>query len=182
MQKKVKLVGLSGSLRKNSYNTAILKNIQSFLPDEVELEILDISKLPFYSEDIETLQNSVVEEFYTKISNVDGFVFANPEYNFSVAPVLKNAIDWASRLKSRPLSGKPLAIVSASLSPFGGIRAQYHLRQIVIGLNLIPLNNPEVAIPSCHTRFDQDGTITDEFSLKVLKDLIHKLILEATKK
>ncbi|HHU28985.1 TPA: NAD(P)H-dependent oxidoreductase [bacterium] len=174
---KIKLIGLSGSLRKGSYNTLLLENTKKLLPEGVELEIVDISNIPFFSEDLEANDYpKVVEELNQKLGEADGFVIATPEYNFSYAPVVKNALDWASRAENAPLFGKHAAIISASPSPFGGARGQYHLRQVFVSLNLIPVNKPEVMVMSSHNKFDENGNLTDEFALKLLKELVHNLV------
>lgn len=176
---KIKLIGLSGSLRKGSHNTLLLKNIEKMLPSDVEMEIVDISNIPFFNEDLEANDYpSVVTALNEKLGSADGFVIATPEYNFSYAPVVKNALDWASRAKNAPLFGKHVAIVSASLSPFGGARGQYHLRQVFVSTNLKPINKPEVMVMSSHTKFDENGNLTDEFAIKLLKELMQNLANE----
>jgi chromate reductase len=182
MEKQVKLIALSGSLRKGSHNTLLLKNAAKLLPANTSMEILDISAVPFFNEDLEGA-NAIpaVKDVLAKLKEADGFVIATPEYNFSYAPVVKNVLDWASRDKAAPLYGKKVAVMSASPSPFGGARGQYQLRQVFVSLNLIPINKPEVMVMASHTKFDEEGNLKDEFALKLIKELMENLVAEIRK-
>lgn len=122
-----------------------------------------------------------VEAFKKKLAEADGILIATPEYNYSIPPVLKNALDWASRGKEPPLYGKPLAILSASPGMLGGARAQYHLRQVCVSLNLIPVNKPEVMISSAHTKVSAEGVLEDERALRGIQELLEALILNIRK-
>lgn len=173
----IKVVGFTGSLRRNSYNEAALKYAKTILPDNVELDILDLSDIPFFNEDIEAEGlPAVVSDFKDKLSKADAVIISTPEYNFSIPPVLKNALDWASRGDVLPLYGKPLAIMSASLSMLGGSRVQYHLRQVCVSLNLIPLNKPEVFIGNASANFDEASNLIDERTKKSIEGLVKALI------
>lgn len=177
MDKNIKLIGISGSLRKGSYNTLTLLNAKELLPNNASLEVVDISGLPIYNEDLEALGTpEIVNNFVKKLEEADGFVISTPEHNLSVSAALKNALDWVSRAQSRPLSGKPVAVMSASVGVFGGIRGQSHLRQILLILNPIIINGPEVAIMSAQNRFDQNGKLNDDFSKKLISDLMKNLV------
>lgn len=103
-------------------------------------------------------------------------LIATPEYNYSIPPVLKNALDWASRENNPVLRGKPVGIMSASPSIFGGARAQYHLRQVCVVLDLLPLNKPEVFIINAHTKFDEKGNLTDDRSRTAIDNLMRELV------
>ncbi|MGE4272175.1 MAG: NADPH-dependent FMN reductase [Desulfitobacterium sp.] len=176
MSNVMKIIGISGSLRRNSYNTAALKAAQELQPEGVFIEIADISQIPFFNEDIEAEGvPSVVEEFKKKIVAADALLIATPEYNYSIPPALKNALDWASRA-GKPLDGKALGIMSASTGMLGGARVQYHLRQVCVGLNLQPLNKPEVFIMNAHTKFDKNGTLNDDFTRNAISKLIQGLV------
>lgn len=177
MGKKVKIVGFTGSLRKNSFNKATLVAAKQLVPEDATLEIMDLADIPFFNEDVEAagLPESVAE-FKKKLADADALLIATPEYNFSIPPVLKNALDWASRGHELPLFGKPLAIMSASPSFLGGARVQYHLRQVCVSINLIPINKPEVFISSAHTKFDESGNLTDEFTKTAIADLLKALV------
>lgn len=173
----IKILGISGSLRRNSYNSAALRAAKELLPEGVLLEFANLSGIPFFNEDLEEEGTpTVVEEFKKKIISCDALLIATPEYNYSITPVLKNALDWASRGESQPLYGKPLAIMSASLGIFGGARSQYHLRQICVMLNLQPVNKPEVFIMNANTKFDSEGKLRDEFLRNEIAKLLQALV------
>jgi chromate reductase len=177
MGKDIKIVGFTGSLRRKSFNRAALQAAQELLPAGASLEILDLAAIPFFNEDLEAEGvPEVVASFKQKIAKADALLIATPEYNYSIPPVLKNALDWASRGTGSPLSGKPTAIMSASPGMFGGARAQYHLRQVCVILNLEPLNRPEVFIMGAHTKFDQDGKLTDDYTRQAITKLLEALV------
>ncbi|KLU60974.1 FMN-dependent NADPH-azoreductase [Peptococcaceae bacterium CEB3] len=177
MSANVKILGFTGSLRRKSYNMAALRAAKDLLPEGASLEIADLAPIPFFNEDVEAV--GVPEEvvrFKQKIAAADALLIATPEYNYSIPPVLKNALDWASRGTDLPLYGKHLAILSASTGMFGGARAQYHLRQVCVGLNLLPLNKPEVFIMRANTKFDEVGNLTDEFTRQAISRLLQALV------
>lgn len=172
----VKIVGLCGSLRKHSYNQGALRAALQLLPEGVELEILDLSALPFYNEDLDKGElPEAVTTFKEKVLAADALLMATPEYNYSVPPVLKNALDWASRDTRRPLVGKPAAMLSASPGALGGARVQYHLRQVGVGVNMQMLTRPEVFISFAGQKFDQEGNLTDEKTKEMIAKLIQAL-------
>lgn len=182
MGEKIKIIGISGSLRRESYNTAALKTASGLLPENAELEIADISKIPFFNEDVEAQgEPAAVKELKEKISGADAVLIATPEYNYSISGVLKNTIDWLSRGETKPLAGMPLAIISASKGIFGGVRAQNHLRQICVILDAKPLNKPEVFIMSAHNKFDSEGKLKDDFTKDLITKLMAELVSEAEK-
>ena len=172
----LRFLGISGSLRKGSFNTAALKAAAGLMPAGASLEIFDISGFPLYNEDVK-LQGfpEPVQKLREKIAEADGIVFATPEYNSSVSGVLKNAIDWASRPPEQPFNDKPVAIISASAGLFGATRAQHHLRQIGIFINMRFVNKPEVSIGGAAGKFDATGTLTDETTKGLIKDLMTEL-------
>lgn len=174
--KEIKLVGFTGSLRKGSYNMATLVAIKELLPKDVILEILDVSEIPFFSEDIESNPPESVKHIKEKIASADGVIIATPEYNYSIPPVLKNTLDWISRGEVTPLEGKPTIILSASIGMLGGARVQYHLRQVLVALDAATLNYPEVFIGKAHEKFDESGKLTDEKTKEVIKELVDTLI------
>lgn len=177
MDRKINIIGFSGSLRKNSYNKAALKAAKELLPEGVSLEIEDLSPIPFFNEDVEAEGiPQVVVEFKKKIAEADAILIATPEYNYSIPPVLKNALDWASRGKDAPVNGKPLAIMSASPSMFGGARVQYHLRQVCVGLNLMVINKPEVFIMYANKKFDEEGKLIDDYTRNAIAKLLLALV------
>jgi chromate reductase len=164
-------LGISGSLRKGSYNTMLLKTALSLVPEQVTTEIATISDFPLYNADLE-VANYPPSAMRVKeqIRKADALVIATPEYNYSMPGVLKNAIDWVSRPpKDSPFFEKPYAILSASTGILGGARAQYHLRQSSIFLNMYPLNRPEVIVAKAQDKFDADGNFTDEAGKELIK-------------
>ena len=185
----IHVLGFSGSLRKGSYNAALLRAASELLPEAMALEIFDLSPLPLYNADVETAGvPEVVKDFKSRIKAADALLIATPEYNYSIPGVLKNAIDWASRPpKDSPLNGKPLGIMGASGGTGGTIRAQMHLRQVCVFTNMLPLNRPEVLVTKAAEKFDAEGRLTDEATrkhvralLEALRDWTHKLRGEAT--
>lgn len=172
----IKILGISGSLRKGSFNTAALHAAMALAPDGVTITEADISEIPLYNEDLHAQgRPPSVERFRQQIRDADAILFVTPEYNYSVPGVLKNAIDWASRPPEQPFAGKPAAIMGASPGGIGTARAQYHLRQIAVFLDLKVLNKPEVMIGGAADRFDSDGKLTHEptreFLIKMLESL-----------
>jgi len=113
-----------------------------------------------------------VVEFGMRIAAADALLFVTPEYNYSIPGGLKNAIDWASRLPDQPFNKKPVAIMSASTGMLGGGRAQYHLRQSCVFLNMFPLNKPEVIISRAQEKFDAQGNLTDEPTREQIRKLL----------
>ncbi|MFG1297308.1 MULTISPECIES: NADPH-dependent FMN reductase [Xanthobacter] len=166
----MKWVVLVGSVRKGSYNAAIARALSGLAPEGVSVEILpSIALLPIYDGDIEA---AGIPESVTALSNAitgaDALVIVTPEYNYSVPGGLKNAIDWLSRLKEKPLKGKPTVLQSASMGGFGGARAQYHLRQVLVCLDVPVMNVPEVMVGQVHTKVT-DGTLTDQGTLSFIE-------------
>lgn len=178
----IKIAAFTGSLRKDSYNKAVLRAAGELLPDNAVIDIIDLADIPFLNEDEEAKGlPRTVKAFREKLFEADALLISTPEYNFSVPPVLKNALDWASRGEDLPLYGKPAAIVSASPSRLGGARVQYHLRQVCVSLNIIALNKPEVLIAHADEKFDREGKLTHERTRKSLSRLLEALV-ENTKK
>lgn len=174
----MKILGISGSLRKGSYNTALLRAAMGLLPDGVEMEIADISRFPLFNQELEANIPADILDFKGKVRQAGAILFAAPEYNYSISGVLKNAIDWGSRpYGDNSFDGKPAAIMSASVGMIGGARAQYHLRQIFVYLNLHPLNKPEVIVPLAMKKFDADGVLTDEETKAKVKEQLQALAM-----
>ncbi len=157
------VIGLSGSLRKGSLNTALLVAAQEIARPEMAIRIEDISQIPPFNSD--THQDSLpapVENLVTRIRAADAVLIATPEYNYSIPGVLKNAIDWISRADNQPFNGKPIGIMGASVGTLGTARAQYHLRQVFIFLNGMVMNRPEVFVGAAHKKLDAEGNLTDQ--------------------
>ncbi len=175
--KNIKILGFIGSLRRGSYNMSTLRAAAELAPEGTSIEIADLSEIPFLNEDEEAKGiPPAVEDFKRKIENSDALLISTPEYNFSIPPVLKNALDWASRGDSPPVKRKPTAIISASPGRLGGARVQYHLRQVCTALDMDTLNKPEVFVSKAHTKFDEDGNLTDERTKKSISKLIAVLV------
>jgi chromate reductase, NAD(P)H dehydrogenase (quinone) len=177
MADKIKILGIAGSLRKASYNRAALRAAQVLAPDDAEVEIIELDGIPSFSEDIEREPPAKVVELKAKIRAADAILFVTPEYNYSIPGVLKNAIDWASRPYGESAwDGKPVAVMGASVGTLGTARAQYHLRQVFVFLNMYALNRPEVMIANAAQRFDEQGNLTDETTKDLIRQLLQNLV------
>jgi chromate reductase len=177
MSKPLSIVGISGSLRKESYNTGLLKAAQEFAPKDVTIEILEIGNLPLFNQELEKNLPAEVQALKAKVEAADAVLFAVPEYNYSMTGVLKNAIDWLSRPYGKnSLDGKPAAIMSASVGNGAGAKAQYHLRQSFVFLNVHAVNRPEVMVPIAQDKFDAEGKIKDDHTREKVKELLAALI------
>ena len=164
----VALLGICGSLRKASINRALLEAIREVLPARVEMAICDKIDLPIFNNDLEDPPGVV--QLKAAIASADGVVFGVPEYNYSIPGGLKNALDWVSRPPPlSPLRGKPVGIVGAASGMSGTIRAQTHLRQMLLFSDSPCLNQPEVLIPRAHERFDSHGRLTDASTRALLE-------------
>jgi chromate reductase, NAD(P)H dehydrogenase (quinone) len=159
----VRILGISGSLRRGSFNTGVLRAALELAPPGMTIETCDISAIPLYNEDVrEQGFPPPVAELRARIKDADGLLLVTPEYNYSIPGVLKNAIDWASRPPEQPFEGKPIGIMGASAGAMGSGRAQYHLRQCFVFLNGLVMNRPEVMVPAAQTKFDPSGKLTDQ--------------------
>ncbi|AQY50200.1 NADPH-dependent FMN reductase [Listeria weihenstephanensis FSL R9-0317] len=170
----MKVAILVGSLRKNSFNKTLAEFIQKRYADKLDSEILDLN-LPLYNEDLESDLPADVVAFKEKVRNADAVLFVTPEYNHSISGVLKNGIDWASRI-TPDLTEKPGFIVGASMGGLGTVRAQMHLRQILdtMGMRILPAN--EVFIGAAHTKFDENGALIDEGTVAFIDSVVHNFV------
>ena len=166
----VRLVGVAGSLRKASLNRALLRALAAELPVGTTLELFErLAEIPTFDPD-STHEPPAVVALKQAVAAADGLVIATPEYNYSLPGVLKNAIDWASRPPATsPLRGKPVGILSAASGISGGMRAQYHLRQILVFTDSPAMLQPEVIIPRAQDRFDAAGELTDASTRELLR-------------
>jgi len=177
MNGKISILGFAGSLRKGSYNKALLRAALELLPEDAELEIFDLEGIPPYNQDLDNNLPPRVREFKEKIRTADAILVATPEYNYSMPGVLKNAIDWASRPPGdNSFEGKPAAIISASIGMLAGARAQYHLRQTFVFLDVHPINRPEVMVPFAADKIDANGKVTDEKTRQKIKESLKSLV------
>jgi chromate reductase, NAD(P)H dehydrogenase (quinone) len=172
-EKPLRFVVMVGSLRQGSYNAAIARALPALAPEGVTIAPLgSVGDFPLYNHDVQLKGfPAVVTAMAKAIAEADGVIFVTPEYNHSVPGVLKNAIDWISRLPNQPFAGKPVAIQSASPSLFGGLRAQLHLRHMFVFLDARALNKPEVIISQVNTKIDPStGELTDPATRGFLAD------------
>jgi chromate reductase len=163
-------------LRKRSFNSALLREAVRLAPDTLAIEIAEIGDLPLYDDDVrEKGYPPVVEALRKRATDAQAFLFATPEYNYSVSGVLKNAIDWLSRPPAPPTVGKPAAMMGASGGAGGTMRAQYHLRQIAVFLDMPCVMKPEVFVRQATNAFDAELKLTDETAIKGVRGLLDAL-------
>lgn len=176
MSTKTKILAISGSLRKDSYNTSLLTEMKRLAPEGVEIEVYVPSGLPLFSQDLEKEMPKEAKEFKEKIKKADGLIFASPEHNYTISAAMKNAIEWGNRpWGSNSFFNKPAAIVGASSSHFGTVRAQNHMRQIFQDLSVITFLWPTLMISNAKEKFD-DGKISDEQTKEKVEDIIEALV------
>ncbi|NSL53691.1 NADPH-dependent FMN reductase [Uliginosibacterium aquaticum] len=173
-----KLVGISGSLRKASCNSGLLRAAQEALPAGVTLEIADLTDVPFYNGDL-TEKPAAVKRVLAQIGAADALLLACPEYNYSVAPALKNILDWASREPDNALLAEKAVGLMGAGGGMGTSRSQYHLRQSCVFLNLHPLNKPEVFSNAFAGGFDAAGNVTDPKIREQVAGLVEALVVWA---
>jgi chromate reductase len=177
MERTVNILGFAGSLRKGSYNRALLRAALELPPKDARLEIFDLDGIPPFNQDLENQPSEKVKEFKAKIRAADAILIATPEYNYSMTGVLKNALDTASRpYRDNALDGKPIAIMGASPGMLGTARAKYHLRQSCVFLNMYPLNRPEVMVPFAQDKVDKEGKVTDQKTREKIRELLESLL------
>jgi len=176
MADKTNVLAFCGSLRKGSYNRMALNAAIAMAPQGMRIETAEIGNLPLFNQDIQDKGfPAEVQALAAKVAAADAVLFVTPEYNYSVPGVLKNAIDWISRVPNQPFNEKPVAMMGASTGRIGTARAQYHLRQSMVFLNAFPLNRPEVMIGPAQEKFDQNGKLADEATGKFIVKLLEAL-------
>lgn len=172
---KLKIGVLVGSLKKESVNRAVFETVKEICPKDMELNEIKIGNLPLFNQDYENDLPRVVINFKKNILESDAILFITPEYNYSVPGSLKNAIDWGSRpYGDNSWNNKPATIMSASGGMLGGVRAQYHLRQMFVFVNIVALNMPEVMIPRAPEKIE-NGKIIDEYTIKKIAEQLEAL-------
>lgn len=170
------VLALVGSLREKSYNAAALRAAQELAPEGMQIQTAELAEIPPYNDDLRQQgYPPSVQTLREQVRAADALLFVTPEYNYSVPGVLKNAIDWVSRPPDQPFAGKPAAIIGASMGSIGTARAQYHLRQIGVFVDLHFLNKPEVLIASARDRFDDQGRLTHEPTREMIGKLLAAL-------
>lgn len=177
MNKPIRILGIAGSLRRLSYNRGALRAATELAPEGATVEVFELDGLPAFNQDEDQNPPAQVVELKKRIREADAILFVTPEYNYSIPGVLKNAIDWASRpYGDSAWNGKPAAIMGASVGAIATARAQYHLRQMMVFLNMFPINQPEVMIGNAGEKFDQDGNLTDEKTKDYIRQLLQNLV------
>ncbi len=174
----MKVLAISGSLRRDSHNTALLRSAGELLPEGVDLEHWDgLKAVPPYDED-DDLESApaAVAALRDAVAGADAILFATPEYNHSIPGQLKNALDWASRpLATNPLRNKPVAVVGASMGAFGAVWAQAELRKVLAATGARVVEG-EVAVGHAQTKFDAEGRLEDEALREQLAEVVHALV------
>ena len=177
MNEQISILGFAGSLRRGSYNRALLRAALELVPNGAKLDVFKLDGIPPFNGDLESSPPETVKEFKRRIKAADALLIVTPEYNYSVPGVLKNAIDWASRpYGDNAFEGKPVAMMSASTGMLGGARAQYHLRQSFVFLNMYPVNKPEVFVSFAFQKFDDKGRLLDEKTKELIRELLDNLV------
>jgi len=175
----IQLVGMSGSLRKGSYNTMLLKAAAQLLPTDVSMDVVSIEDIPLYNADLDLpaakQRPESVEHFRKMLTDADGILISSPEYNYSIPGGLKNAIDWASRGEDSPLLRKPIAVIGATTGLWGTARMQVAFHNVFLYLDMKPVYKPEVLVAQAEKKFDQGGNLIDEMGKKLVKQKLEAL-------
>ncbi|HWN88758.1 MAG TPA: NAD(P)H-dependent oxidoreductase [Chitinophagaceae bacterium] len=179
MSEFIQFVGMSGSLRKGSYNTMLLKAAAQLLPTDVSMDIVSIEDIPLYNADLDLpaakQRPEVVDHFRKMLTDADGILISSPEYNYSIPGGLKNAIDWASRGEDSPLLRKPVAVIGATTGLWGTVRMQMSFHNIFLFLDMKPVYKPEVLVAQAEKKFSKDGNLIDELAKKLVKQKLEAL-------
>lgn len=182
MRTPLRVLALSGSLRRGSYNTATLRAAQELAPDGMTIDIAGIAAIPMFDQDVEHAGwPSTAVDLAADVTRADALLIATPEYNHSFSAPIKNALDWLSRTPPGAAAGqyvlarKPVALLGASSGRSGTGRAQLHLRQVFAYLDMLPVNQPEVLIDNAASRFDADGKLTDAPTGDFIRSLLERL-------
>jgi chromate reductase len=177
MSRQVRILGIAGSLRRDSYNRATLRAATELVPEGATIESFELDGIPGFNQDDEQNPPAKIAELKRRVREANAILFVTPEYNYSVPGVLKNAIDWASRpYGDNAWDGKPAAIMGTSVGAIGTARAQYHLRQMMVFLNMFPVNQPEVMIANASERFDAARNLTDDATKEFIRQLLGSLV------
>lgn len=177
MKKPFRILGIAGSLRRQSYNRSALLAAQQLAPAGVTVDVFELDGIPLFNEDDERQPPAKVIDLKERLRGADAVLIVTPEYNYSIPGVLKNAIDWVSRpYGENAWNEKPVAIMGASIGRFGTARAQYHLRQVLLALNMYVINRPEVMIGNATEHFDAEGNLTDASARRLIRELLQNLV------
>lgn len=179
MSDSLHIVGICGSIRKDSYNRMLLDHARQSLPAGTRYTEADITSVPYYNQDMESDLPASVLALSQLIASADGILISSPEYNFSFPGVLKNAIEWLSRpATGRVLARKPMALMGASTGNFGPARGYMQLRQVLYAAEAEPVLRPEVFVSNAMSKFDAQGQLTDPMAQDFVQKLIANLILD----
>lgn len=179
MSDTLNVIAVTGSLRRKSYNTQLLKILQDRAPDGMNIDIFGrMTEIPVFNQDILDDDGfpSAVDELRQKLAAADGLVIASPEYNHAVSCVTKNMIDWVSRPPDQPFKAKPIAITGAGLGKLGTALGQYSLRHCFVFLDGRVMNTPEVFVGQANNLFDENGNITDEPTLEFIDKFLDAFV------
>jgi chromate reductase len=181
----IRIAGISGSLRKDSFNTKLLNHALELLPKDTEMEILSIADIPLYNADLDLPEAKSrpdsVTEFRKRLASADGLLIVSPEYNYSIPGGLKNAIDWASRGEDSPLLRKPVAVMGATPGMWGTARMQLAFHAVFQFLDMRVVQKPEILIASAQTKFNTEGKLNDEKTIGFVRQKLEglrKMILQ----
>ncbi len=174
MSKTIRILGIADSLRDESPNGSVLRAVAQLAPEDAAIDIFEIDGIPLIRENDPPAE---VVELKRRIREADAVLFVTPEYNYSIPETLKNAIDWTSRpADDNAWSGKPAAVMGASIGGFGTVRAHYNLRQVMVSLNMFPLNQPEVMIGAASEHFDTVEKLTDDETKEYVSRVVQSLV------
>lgn len=183
MANEIKVLAICGSLRAKSTNKALVEYAIANAPENMQIELADLTEVPFFNADLAT-KPAAVERLLAQFAKADAFLLACPEYNYSIAPALKNALDWASREPDNALMAGKVAAILGSGGGMGTSRAQYHLRQVCVFLDLHLVNKPEVFCNAFANSFDAQVQLIDERIQKLIVqqlEALHQLALRLKK-
>ncbi len=163
-------LAIIGSLRRGSYNRMTYEAVRTLLPEGVTIEEAAIGEIPPFNQDeLDEAVPAPVARLAQQVAAADGVIIISPEYNYSIPGLLKNALDWVSRLPDQPFKDKPVAIIGASAYRLGTVRMQYHLRQVLLFLDARQLSQPEVMISFADQVFDAEGKLTDDTTREIIR-------------
>ncbi|MCK5438686.1 MAG: NAD(P)H-dependent oxidoreductase [Gemmatimonadetes bacterium] len=172
----LRVLGIAGSLRRGSFNRALIRAALDLAPDSMTIEMFDLGPLPLFNADLEEQGDPLsVAEFKQAIRDAGALLIATPEYNYGMPGVLKNALDWASRPPESPLNNKPVAIMGASPGRTGTGRSQLQLRQTLQSTRSPTMPGPEVLVAQAHELVNEDGVLTDDKTRRYIVKLLEAL-------
>lgn len=179
MNSQLLFAGISGSLRKSSFNSMLLQNVEELLPAGVKLRILSIADIPLYNADLDepdaSMRPGTIQYFRDQLAEADAIVIVSPEYNYSIPGVLKNAIDWASRGEDSPLLKKPIALMGATQGLWGTTRMQQEFHPLFQYLDMKPVYKPEIFVAQAKEKFDEKGRLKDEKTKALIQQKLQAL-------